>query len=168
MPRLIRSSCLVVVATLIASPCWLAASSREQAKTTAPVPGGACSLITNEEVATALAVAVTGPKETNMADAAGPGTSVSSCSYEGSGLQSFTLGVWRLSAAVAPMHRAMCAKMAKDGLDGLGDLACWYNAKHQELHAYKGTTYVSVQLRKSGDTTEVIKGVMKKALDRLK
>ena len=66
------------------------------------------------------------------------------------------------------MYRAMCAKTAKDGLDGLGELACWYNDKHQELHAFTGTTFVSIELRRSGDTTEAIKGVMKKALGRLK
>ena len=160
MPWLIRSTRLAVLATLL--------SSLAQTKPAPPVPGSACSLITKEEVAAALAVAVTGPTEKNMADAAGPGSSVSHCGYEGSGLQSFSLDVWRLSPAQAPMHKAMCAKQAKDGLDGLGELACWYNAKHQELHAFKGTTFISVELRRSGDTTEVIKGVMKKALERLK
>lgn len=160
MPWLIRSSRIAVLATLL--------SSLAQSKPAAPAPGGACSLVTKEEVAAGLGVAVTGPKEINMADGAGPGSSVSNCSYEGSGLQSFRLNVMRLSAAVAPMHKAMCAKQNKDGLDGLGDLACWYNAKHQELHAYKGNTYISVELHRSGDTTEAIKGVMKKVLERLK
>ena len=163
MPRFTRWSCVAVLTTLIAS--WSVHAA--QTKAAGQATGGACLLITKEEVAAVLAVAVTGPKETNVADAAGPGSSVSSCGYEGSGLQSFTLSVWRLSPSVAPMHRAMCAKAAKDGLDGLGDLACWYNDKHQELHAYKGTTFVSIQLRKTGDTTEAIKGVMKKVLGRL-
>jgi hypothetical protein len=171
MPRLIRSSCMAILAALLTS--WPVASAAEtdngaQAKAAAPAPGGACSLITKEEVAAALAVAVTGPKEKNIADAVGPGSSVSSCGYEGSGLQSMTLNVTRLPLSSAPMYKAMCAKKAKDGLDGLGELACWYNDKHQELHAFKGTTFVSIELRRSGDTTEAIKGVMKKALERLK
>lgn len=174
MPWLIRSSRIAVLATLLWSFPWPAASSaaeldgRTQAKPAVPAPGGACSLITKEEVAAALAVAVTGPTERNIANGAGPGTSVSSCAYDGSGLQSLSLNVWRLSPAAAPMYKAMCAKQAKDGLDGLGELACWYNDKHQELHAFKGTTFVSIELRRSGDTTEAIKGVMKKALERLK
>lgn len=171
MPRLIRSSCIAILASLITSSYWpvaSAAETRAQTPAGAPVPGGACSLITKEEVAAALAVAVTGPKEINRANSPGPGSSVSSCSYQGSGLQALTLTVTRLSASFAPTFREGCAKTAKDGLDGLGDLACWYNAEHQELHAFKGATFVNLQLRKGGDTTEVIKGVMKKALERLK
>jgi hypothetical protein len=173
MPRLIGSSCIAILATLIALSSWLVASAAEtanraQTKAAAPALGGACSLITKEEVAAALAVAVTGPKEKAMADAAGPGSSISTCEYSGSGLQSMTLNVTRLPPSSAPMYRAMCAKKAKDGLDGLGELACWYNDKHQELHAFKGTTFVSIELRRSGDTTEAIKGVMKKALERLR
>ena len=169
MRRLIRSSCIAVFAALIVSPYWLVAAGRTQAKGAAPASGGACSLITKEEVAAALAVTLTGPKETNVADGAGPGSSVSACGYEGSGLQSFTLTVTRQPAASAPMYRAIiCGKKKNDGLAGLGELACWYDDKHQELHAFKGTAFVAVQLRRSGDTTEAIKGVMKKALERLK
>ena len=170
MPRLIRSSRLAILATLIASSSALLASAdnNAQGKPGPPTPGGASTHVTKEEVAAALGVAVTGPKELNMADTAGPGSSVSSCSYEGSGLQSFSLNVTKLAASSAPMFKAMCAKATRDGLEGLGDLACWYNAKHQELHAFKGTTFFSVELHRSGDTTEAIKGVMKKALDRFK
>ena len=66
------------------------------------------------------------------------------------------------------MYRAMCAEKGRDGLAGLGDVACWYNDKHEELHAIKGTTFISVELGGSKDPTKAIKGVMKAALDRLK
>jgi hypothetical protein len=62
----------------------------------------------------------------------------------------------------------MCAEKASKDLAGLGDVACWYNEKHEELHAIKAATFLSVELHRSGDPTEAIKGVMKKALDRLR
>ena len=51
---------------------------------------------------------------------------------------------------------------------GLGDVACWYNDKHAELHVIKGSAFVSIELRRSGNPTEPIKAVMKKALAKLK
>jgi len=65
------------------------------------------------------------------------------------------------------MYKAMCAKKT-DGLAGMGDVACWYNDKHAELHVIKGTAFLSVELGRSGDPTEPIKALMKKVLARLK
>jgi len=36
------------------------------------------------------------------------------------------------------------------------------------LHVIQGTAFLSIELRRSGDPTEPIKAVMKRALDRLK
>lgn len=124
--------------------------------------------MTKQEAAAALGVAVTGPSEKTSGDTSGRGSSVSSCGYNGPGAQAINLTVARLLPALAPKFKDSCLKQTRDGLEGLGDLACWYNDKHQELHAFKGTTFLSLQLRRNGDTTEVIKGVMKKALARLK
>ena len=66
------------------------------------------------------------------------------------------------------MYRAMCAEKASKGLAGLGDVACWYNEKHEELHAIKAATFLSIELNRGGDPTEAIKTAMKKALDRLR
>ena len=49
-----------------------------------------------------------------------------------------------------------------------GDTTCWYNAKHGELQVLKGTTFFSIELRRSGDPTEPIKAVARKVYDRLK
>jgi len=62
----------------------------------------------------------------------------------------------------------MCAQKSKDGLTGLGDVACWYNDKHGELQVLKGLTMYSIELRKSGDPTEAIKGVARKVYERVK
>jgi hypothetical protein len=39
------------------------------------------------------------------------------------------------------MYSAMCAKKTKEGLTGLGDVTCWYNAKHQQLQVLKGSRF---------------------------
>jgi hypothetical protein len=65
------------------------------------------------------------------------------------------------------MYKAMCGQMDKAGLTGLGDVACWYNAKHAELHVIKGTAFLSMEIARSGDPTEPLKAAMKKAVERL-
>ncbi|HEY7026999.1 MAG TPA: hypothetical protein VH438_05300, partial [Gemmatimonadales bacterium] len=86
----------------------------------------------------------------------------------GSGTHSINLDLTRLPASAVPMYKAMCDQQDAKGLTGLGDMACWYNEKHAELHVIKGTALVSIELQRSGDPTEPIKAVMKKALGRLK
>ena len=49
---------------------------------------------------------------------------------------------------------------------GLGDLACWYNASHNELQVLKGSALVIVQLR--GRSPDALTTVAKQALGRLK
>jgi hypothetical protein len=73
-----------------------------------------------------------------------------------------------LTNANAAMYKAMCAQKGKQGLTGLGDVTCWYNDQHGELQVLKGMTFFSIELRKSGDPTEAIKGVARKVYDRLK
>jgi hypothetical protein len=92
----------------------------------------------------------------------------SACEYEGSGLNRVQLNVMPFDAATAAMYKAMCLKKTRDGLTGLGDVACWYNDKHGELQVLKGLTMFSIEMRKSGDPTEAIKGVARKVHDRVK
>ena len=153
MPISIPSALLVTV-TLIASPRM------------AP-PGDACSLFTKEEAAEAIGEAATGPRAIpEMKD--GTGATVTACEYTGSGYHRVQLNLTRLPASSLPMYKGMCAKANNDGLAGLGDVACWYNEKHAELHVIKGNAFVSIELNRSGDPTEAIKGLMKKAVSRLK
>jgi hypothetical protein len=127
----------------------------------APAAGVACSLLTKDDAAAALGEAVTGPRATSMPEA-------SSCEYSGSGIHKVTLNVFPLTAANSAMYKAMCAQKGKEGLTGLGDVTCWYNEKHGELQVMKGLTFFSIELRKSGDPTEAIKAVARKAYDRVK
>ena len=56
-----------------------------------------------------------------------------------------------LNAANAAMYKMMCAQKSKEGLTGLGDTTCWYNAKHGQLQVLKGMTFFSIELRRSFD-----------------
>lgn len=143
--------CLIVVTLAMAS----VASAQTK-------PQAACSLLTKEDAAAALGEAVKEPQATNMPDG------VSACEYTGSGIHSVHLNVMPLTAANAAMYKMMCAQKSKEGLTGLGDTTCWYNDKHGELQVMKGLTFFSIELRKSGDPTESIKGVARKVYDRLK
>jgi hypothetical protein len=157
MSRCIRSAGIAIVAALITA----AAGVKSLA------PGDACSLLTKEDAAAALGEAATGPKATGpMSD--GTGATVSGCEYTGSGIHSIQLNLTRLPASSVPMYKGICAHKGQDGLAGLGDVACWYDDKHAELHVIKGTAFLSIELRRSGNPTEAIKAVMKKALARLK
>ncbi|HUL74135.1 MAG TPA: hypothetical protein VLT86_13595 [Vicinamibacterales bacterium] len=133
-----------------------------QTKPAAPAAVDPCSLLTKDDAAAALGEAVTGPKSTNV-----PGRAAA-CEYTGSGLHKINLSLMFLDAPTASMYKAMCAQKTKDGLTGLGDTTCWYNDKHEELQVLKGTTFFSIQMRRSGDPTEAIKAAARKVYDRMK
>ena len=155
MSRSIRSAGIAIVTTLITS-----------AAAKFPAPGDACSLLTKEDAAAALGEAATGPKAIGpMSD--GTGATVSGCEYTGSGIHAIQLNLTRLPASSVPMYKGMCARAGNDGLAGMGDVACWYNDKHAELHVIKGTAFLSIELRRSGNPTEPIKELMKKVLAKL-
>jgi len=133
-----------------------------QAPSKDPAKSQACSLMTKEDAAAALGEAVNGPTASSMPG--GPST----CSYTGSGIHEVTLNVIPLTNQNAATYKAMCAQKTRDGLTGLGDVTCWYNDKHAELQVLKGLNFLSIELRKGGDPTEAIKGVARKAYERLK
>jgi len=169
----IRSTRIAIIAAIIVSASSLMARAsdthnRVDPKSARFTADSVCALLTKEDAAAALGEAVRGPKTKSMTDASGPGTTVSYCEYTGSGYHRIQLNLTRLPQSSAPMYRAMCKEKATKDLAGLGDVACWYNEKHEELHALKGTAFLSIEITKSGDPTEAIKGAMKKALERLK
>lgn len=174
--RRVTSVSLVIVAMILA-----AGSSRDfavadaagraslvQAKTAPPALGDACSLLTMQDAAAALGEAVKEPKSTSGVQPGGAIEAASSCEYTGSGLSKVNLNLMRLSSATATAYQAFCAQKGREGLSGLGNVACWYDEKHAVLQVLKGTTFFSIELRKSGNPTEAIKGVAKKVFDQLK
>jgi hypothetical protein len=157
MSRSVCSAGIVVVATLLALPS-IAQSAAS---------GDACSLLTKADAAAALGEAAAAGKQIPaMSD--GAGGTVSTCGYAGSSNHKIQLDLTRPPASSLSMFTAMCADKAKDGLGGLGDVACWYDDKHAELHVIKGAAVLSITLQRSGNTTEPIIAVMKKALAKLK
>ena len=155
MQTTIRLATIMIVTTIVAcgnSPTAGAANA---------AASDPCSLLTKEDAAAALGEAVTGPKSMSFPE-------VSGCGYTGSGSHEIQLTVRPLKPAEAAIYRGLCAEKGKEGLSGLGDVACWYDKRHEELQVLKGTTFVSIELRKSGDPTEAIKAAMKKVFDRLK
>jgi hypothetical protein len=162
MPRAIRSpSSTILVATITCSFGLLVVAA------STPAQGEACSYLSKTDASAALGETAQGPKATGpLSD--GTGTSVSSCEFTGSGTHSIQLDVTRIPANSVTMYKAMCDQQASDGLSGLGDVACWYDATHAELHVIKGSAFLSIKLRRSGNPTEPIKAAMKKVLERLK
>ena len=120
-----------------------------------------------EDVAAAVGGTVNGPKAKGPL-AMGPGLTVTTCEYTGSGSLSVTLNLMHVTADQLPMQKGMCEKQKSDGLAGLGDLACWYNDKHEELHVFKGTTLISIELRGKSSPTEPIKELAKKVLAQVR
>lgn len=140
-----------------------AIAASAQAPSRDPAASAACSYLTKEDAAAALGEAVTGPKANAM-----PAEKVSSCEYSGSGIHRVQVNVMGFDASTAAMYKAMCAQKSKEGLTGLGDTTCWYNAKHEELQVMKGLTFLSIELRRSGDPTDAIKALARKIYDRVK
>ena len=174
MQRTMRPAAIVIVTTIITGGlCGVgvanaaARANPAQTKTATPAAGDACSLLTKQDAAAALGEAVSGPQSTS-GRSVGPGTAVSSCEYSGSGLHKVQLTLMRLSPDTAAIYRALCAQKGKEGLSGLGDVTCWYSEKHEELQVLKGATFFSIELRRSGDPTEAIKGVAKRVFDQLR
>jgi hypothetical protein len=150
------AACLAVVVLAATMAVSAQAPSKDPAKSQA------CSLLTKEDAAAALGEPVKGPDGTATADGK------SACEYTGSGLHKVHLNVMPMDNQTAAFYKGLCAKKTKDGLTGLGDVTCWYNEKHGELQVLKGLTFFSIELSKSGDPTEAIKGVAKKVYERLK
>lgn len=161
---MLQNAILIIVVSAV--PAIFA--DRLQTKPATGAPSEACTLLTKEDAAAVLGEAATGPKSTSGPSSAAPGTTASACEYSGSGLHKVNLNVMHFTPDMASMYRAMCAQKGKDGLSGLGDTACWYNDKHEELQVLKGTTFFSIELRRSGNPTEPIKEVAKKVFDRIK
>jgi hypothetical protein len=141
--------------------------ARTQARATAPAGAvEACNLLKKEDAAAALGGAVTGPKATGPLNSAG--STITGCGYSGSGLLSIQLNVTRLPADQVAIFKGTCAKAGQEGLAGLGEVACWYNSKHEELHVFKRAVFVSIELRGKSNPTDAIKAAAKKVVDQLK
>jgi hypothetical protein len=126
----------------------------------------ACALLTRDEATAAVGAAVGEGKLTAGGRMSGSGIDVSGCTYS-AGSRELQVNLWRFSPAAAQsleVYRGLCKK--KEQAAGLGDLACWYNASHNELQVLKGSTLLIFELR--GRSPDALTTVAKQALARLK
>jgi hypothetical protein len=133
----------------------------------AALDGNACTLLTRDEATAAVGAAVGEGKLTAGGRMSGSGIDVSGCTYA-AGSKELSVSLWRFSPAAAQsleVYRGLCKK--KEQATGLGDLACWYNANHNELQVLKGSTLLIFELRRSGAATALVTAA-KQALARLK
>ena len=156
MQRTIRSVSIVIVTVVIGVGYRLGV-----AVAAPPAASDACTLLTKQDAAAALGETVQGP-ESKSGLPMGPGITISTCEYTGSGSHRVQLEVFNMTPDSLEMSRGLCAQQDKTGLAGLGDLACWSGDKHGELHVFKGKSFISVELHKTGDPTEAIKPWRKK------
>ena len=142
------------------------------AQSKAPASFDACSLLTKQEAAAALGEPVKDGQSGTAAGSIMPNTTATYCEYMSpTTVHKVHLNVWRATPAGAAqlkqMGQMVCATKTKDGLAALGDTACWYSEKHEELQVFKSANFFSVEMSRAGDTTEAIKSVAKVAAARL-
>jgi hypothetical protein len=126
----------------------------------------ACGLVTREEASAAVGAAVAEGKLTAGGSMAGAGIDVSGCTYA-AGSKDLQVNLWRFSPSAQQsleIYRGLCKK--KEQAAGLGDLACWYNASHNELQVLKGSALLIIELR--GRSPEALTTVARQALAKLK
>ena len=135
----------------------------------APAAFNACTLLTTQEASAAVGQAVGDPKSMNPPQSSMPGVTVAACEYESASRDSVHVTVWRPFGDSAQMflqiYKSECLK--KEQVPGLGDIACWNSKEHRELQVLKGTTIMTIELRRTGSASEALLTVTKKAAARL-
>jgi hypothetical protein len=153
-----------VLLGLVAVPAICGAQTASKAATTVPDP---CSLVTKQEAAMAVGEPVGDGKSTIVDTKGNQG-------LQGGGSYAFEapstthylkVNLYRYPPAIAAAFKNRCAQ--KETVPGVGDVACWYNANHQELQLLKGTTSLSIQISRRGDAAEALKTVARAAASRL-
>jgi hypothetical protein len=139
----------------------------EQAASAKPAALDPCTLLTKPDAAAAVGEAV--EQKAIRPGGSMPGVEVNACDYEAASRSHVQLTLWRPYGDSAGMflqiYKSKCEK--KERLPGLGDLACWYSKDHRELQVLKGSNLLMFQISRSGDATEALTMIAKKAVARL-
>ena len=166
-----RTTTVAAVILLVAGigEAAVRASGAQAAASTkaSPAAFNACALLTTQEAAAAVGEAVGEPKPMNRSTM--PGVSVAHCEFESASRNSVQVTVWRPFGDSAGMfvqiYKSECLK--KEQVPGLGDIACWHSKEHSELQVLKGTTIMTIELRRTGSAPEALLTATKKAAARL-
>ena len=150
----------------------LVGAAAAQGRSSTPAPFTPCSVLTKAEAAAALGEAVKDGASGTARGSMLPNTTATYCEYASTtSVHRVHLNIWHAApegvAQLKQMGLMVCGKKTKDGLAGLGETACWYSEKHGELQVFKGANFVSIEMSRSGDTTEAMKTVAKHVLPRL-
>ena len=135
----------------------------------------ACTLLTRQDATAILGGAAVSEGKSLPAIQQNMGTftaSITACTYDGTSgpAASVNLQMWKAvgtsGPAVQQMGGIVCG--SKEKISGIGDTACWYNAEHKELQAFKGASFVSVTVRGApGNLDDAIKALAKKIVDKV-
>jgi hypothetical protein len=150
-----------------------AGSGVAQAKSSpAPTAIDACTLLTREEAVAAVGEALDQPKASGPfpVPMGGIDTAVTACAFESpKSVHGIKLTVHHAppekAARFKQFYQGVCAR--KECVSGLGDMAWWYSAEHSELQVLKSASLLIIKLSRSGNGTEALQTVAKKALGRL-
>ena len=158
----------ILLATGIGHAAVRADGAQAASTKASPAAFDACTLLTAQEASAAVGQGVE-PKPKNPPQGSMPGVNVATCEYESASRDSVQVIVWRPFGDSAQMflqiYKSACLK--KEQVPGLGDTACWHSKEHRELQVLKGTTILTVQLKRTGSFPEVLLAVTKKAVARL-
>ena len=137
----------------------------------------ACALVTQAEAEAALGSALQAPYVTYTGTANVGLTSaqatVSTCAYLAeAGVPSANINYWSSPGNAAEI-RAMVAEgvngacVNKEMIDGLGDVACWYDSQHVEIQLATGATFFDIFATMEGDASDALLELAEKAVSRL-
>jgi hypothetical protein len=170
MQKMAGMAAILIVTGICAGAPRTSAAQAASSTNTTSTAFNACALLTTQDAATAVGEAVGEPKPKNPPDSAMPGVSVAACEFVSAARNSLQLTVWRPSADSAGMfvqiYKSECLK--KEQVPGLGDIACWYSKDHKELQVLNGSMILTFEIHRSGNATEALTTVAKKAVARLK
>jgi hypothetical protein len=127
-----------------------------------------CALLTRDEAAAAVGGSVAEGKFIAGGSMSQQGIDVTNCTYTGSGMKELRVNLWSFAPSASQsleVYRGLCKK--KEQAAGVGDLACWYNAKHNELQVLKGSKLLILELS-GGRGSDALLTAAKQALGRLK
>ena len=142
----------------------------------AAAPSDACALVTKEDAAAALGEDVNDPESISIgSQEISPGLTVtiSACDYSSTTTAHYVgLSAWQAAGDSASEVREVIDQVGCEGkerLSDLGDIACWYDADHNELQVLKGAAFIDLTMSggENVDTTEALKTLAEAALDRL-
>jgi hypothetical protein len=133
----------------------------------------ACALVSRAEAEAALGsplqepyVTYTGVANVGLSNAQ---ATVSTCAYiADAGIPSANINYWSSpgnAAAIRTMVEGAC--QGKEMIDGLGDVACWYDSQHAEIQLATGATFLDIFATVEGDAGGALLDLSEASVDKL-